>query len=690
MRLRGGIDLLVVGAAVGLMASFLPWPLILSPATPTGGDTPSHFAALVYFKDHILPQGRLWGWSPGNLAGYPLFQFYFPLPFLAIIGLGPFLGLAAAFKLGVLLPALGLPASVYFCLRRQKLPFPGPAVGAVFAVSFLLAETNKVWGGNLPSILAGEFCYAYALNLSLLYLGLLPETIKEKRSLVWPAVLLGLIGLCHAYALFFCLGAGLFFLLFSASLKKAALRLFFVYALGFLLLAHWVIPMLVYSPYTEMFNFIWIIGSWKNFFPTTLLPVIILAGAGSLLGLIWGQEADRERSAYLIFWIIVAAALFLLSPLMNAVTIRFAPFGHLACVLLAAQGVYLLTRRLAGREIVALIVLIAGLGWAGARVDYLPHWLEWNNAGLEEQRAWPELSQVFDHLRGDFASPRVAYEHSPLNEKGGSVRVFESLPLLARRNTLEGLYLQASPNAPFVFYIQSEIGQHNSAPLPGYVYSRPNLNRGLEHLRLFNVSHYLAVEDETRQQADAQRGLILEGEMGGYSIYRLQPEAGGYAVTPENRPLLVVTDRPQEIAFHWFRFTDLSVPLAFTKKLRPEDQGRFHRVYIDSGAPPASEPIFRLIRADDLDRLDLDPRPIAEEIAPERIVLTGLEPGSPVLVKVSYHPDWRVEGAGRVYRVTPAFMLIWPGEEEAILTFAPAWPHHLGLVLTAIGLALIV
>ena len=324
---------------MGLLVWLMPWPLILSPTTPVGGDTPSHYSALLHFKEHVLPRFRLWGWDPGNLAGFPSFQFYFPLPFLAMVGLGQWLDQAVAFKLLVLAPALTLPFCTWFCLRRLGLGFPGPAVGAALSLCFLLQETNQVWGGNLASILAGEFCYAWALNLVLVYLGLLPGFVRGERGPVLPAWLLFLIGLCHAYGLLFSLAAGLYLLMDGRGFKTAAVRLLVAYSLAFFLLGLWLAPMLVYSSFTEMFNFIWVINTWQEFLPQTLWPVVFLAVAGLVLTWWQGGRGDGFRSAYLTFWILAAATLYLLSPFMNAVTVRFAPFGHLALVLLAAQGV---------------------------------------------------------------------------------------------------------------------------------------------------------------------------------------------------------------------------------------------------------------------------------------------------------------------------------------------------------------
>ena len=41
----------------------------------------------VYLREVLLPRGQLMGWCPGNYAGYPFFQFYFPASFVLMAGL---------------------------------------------------------------------------------------------------------------------------------------------------------------------------------------------------------------------------------------------------------------------------------------------------------------------------------------------------------------------------------------------------------------------------------------------------------------------------------------------------------------------------------------------------------------------------------------------------------------------------
>jgi hypothetical protein len=70
---------------------------------------------------------------------------------------------------------------------------------------------------------------------------------------------------------------------------------------------------------------------------------------------------------------------------------------------------------------------------------------------------------------------------------------------------------------------------------------------------------------------------------------------------------------------------------------------------------------------------------------PEEIAIETSRVGHPLLVKVSYHPRWRAQGALGPYLVSPALMLIVPTQERVRLLYARRWSDHAGLLLTAAG-----
>ena len=91
---------------------------------------------------------------------------------------------------------------------------------------------------------------------------------------------------------------------------------------------------------------------------------------------------------------------------------------------------------------------------------------------------------------------------------------------------------------------------------------------------------------------------------------------------------------------------------------------------------------------------DLVDRPTgAEEDAVSDVVVTDSEVsfttqavGLPHLVKVSFFPNWTVEGAEGPYRATPSLMVVVPTEDHVVLRFRNTWAENAGNILTLVGL----
>ncbi len=127
------------------------------------------------------------------------------------------------------------------------------------------------------------------------------------------------------------------------------------------------------------------------------------------------------------------------------------------------------------------IVLLLTLLWVDSRETFIRKWIISNYRGFEGRQLWQSFSSTNRFLKGSPQDPRVVYEHSMIHRGAGTVRAFESIPLFSGRSTLEGVYIQASLCVPFIFYLQSEISQKASMPIPDYNYSRFNLKKGIEH-----------------------------------------------------------------------------------------------------------------------------------------------------------------------------------------------------------------
>ena len=59
--------------------------------------------------------------------------------------------------------------------------------------------------------------------------------------------------------------------------------------------------------------------------------------------------------------------------------------------------------------------------------------------------------------------------------------------------------------------------------------------------------------------------------------------------------------------------------------------------------------------------------------------------GTPVLVKVSYFPNWHASGADGPWRVTPNLMVVVPTSHDVTLTYGRSSADYLGDFLTVLG-----
>ena len=107
-------------------------------------------------RDHLLNHGRLTGWTPDWYAGFPAYEFYMVLPSLAIALLSFVMPYGVAFKLVAVSGVVTLPICAWAMGKLSDLPFPAPPLFAVAATVYLFDRSFSIYGGNIPSTLAGS------------------------------------------------------------------------------------------------------------------------------------------------------------------------------------------------------------------------------------------------------------------------------------------------------------------------------------------------------------------------------------------------------------------------------------------------------------------------------------------------------------------------------------------------------
>jgi uncharacterized membrane protein len=214
MPLEGWITLFILVACVAFVFVQLGPSNIFANNTPAGGDMGAHVWGPAFLRDHLLPQGRLTGWTPDWYDGFPAYEFYMILPGLAIALLSYLIPYGIAFKLIVISGVLSLPICLWAFGRLSRLPFPTPALLAVGATAYLFDRSFSIYGGNIASTLAGEFSFSIALSFAVLFLGVLARGLETGKYRAWAAALLAATALCHIIPVFFAVaGAAILFAL---------------------------------------------------------------------------------------------------------------------------------------------------------------------------------------------------------------------------------------------------------------------------------------------------------------------------------------------------------------------------------------------------------------------------------------------------------------------------------------------
>ena len=793
----------VVGAAVVFVFLQLQPSLIFRNTTPAGGDMGAHVWGPAFMRDHLLPHGRLTGWAPDWYAGFSFPSFYFPLPTLLIVIGDVALPYNVAFKLVTVLGMVSLPVAAWAFGRLAGLKAPAPACLAVAAVPFLFERSFTIYGGNIPSTLAGEFAFSISLSLALLFLGVVARGLDTGRHKALAAGLLALTLLSHVIPTFFAIVGAAVITLLRPDRRRLAHTATVGMVAG-LLVAFWALPFVANLPYTNDMGYEKKTKYLANLFPgwAPTLPVdpeipragalelrvlVVLAVIGAVVSL-W----RRSRIGILLTIMAAASALGFRFALQGKIwNARLLPFWFLCLYLLAglalpavpavvaavgrqaARGVGVLAlmlstlawvilrglaalsgvvtkasgmtrllqtsaaglarrisagtraaNRLAqcvrqaadewsrgkGGEIVAHyvappLVLVLGLGFVALPLQVLPSWVplhttdtsfvpgwaKWNYSGFEDEgkrrrQEYAALMGTMNTVGRREGCGRALWEYeSELNDMGTPLALM-LLPYWTKGciASMEGLYFESSATTPFHFLAAAELTKRPSNPQRGLPYRGLDLAAGVKHLQLLGVRYYLALSPDAQQLARQQPDLELVASTGPYTVnypegpserrWEVYQVAGSGMVAPlENEPVVMTGFGKGEkawlaAALGWYQDSSRwTVPLAADG---PDEWRRVRGPVVRPPQRPVRPAVVSRIRSSD-----------------DRITFDVDRPGSPVLVKASYFPNWKASGAKGPWRVTPNLMVLVPTERHVELHYGYSPADTVGYVLTGLGLA---
>ena len=717
---------LVAGAVLFTLWQLHPRLLLLD-TTPAGGDMGAHVWGPAVLRDHLLPEGRLTGWTPDWYAGFPAYVFYMVVPSLAIVVLDVVLPYGVAFKLITVSGLLALPVAAWALGRLARLPFPGPGLLAVATVPFLFDRSFTIFGGNIASTLAGEFAFSISLALAVVFVGVVLRGLEDGRHRALAAALLGLTALCHLIPAIFALVAAA--VAVALRPRLASLRWIApVLVVGGAVTSFWTVPFLLRRAYLNDMGWEKYPQIAERLFPgplgegitrwlgnegTANVPGNITAVAAlAFVGAVLSFALRRRLGIYLTVLALTFAVAYVVAPQGRLWNARLLPFWYLCLYLLAALAILELAlavvtlvtpegdepsprpaalvavggafvvllsvafplRALPGGSTSADGVTYRWLGFQSTDRSFIPDWVVWNYSGYERKADYPEFRGVVDAMAEIGATEgcgRAMWEYSKELDRYGTPMALMLLPYFTDGciGSMEGLYFEASATTPFHFLNQSELSARPSSAQRDLPYPGLDVAAGVRHLQMLGVRYYLASSREAISQANDVDDLTFLRRSGPWRIYEV---ADAELVTP----LEVVPAVVEGLGAGGRTWLDPAVewymdPTRWPVHLAADGPPDWQRI------PPNNEaPVRRPLPA---------VRVSGIEEGTDRISFTVDRPGVPVLVKTSYFPNWEAEGADGPWRVTPNLMVVVPTDTEVELRYGTTSVEWLGWALTAAG-----
>ena len=729
---EGIVGFLIVAACVVFVCKELQPSQLLRNTTPAGGDMGAHVWLPDFVKRALLPHMRLTGWAPDWYDGFPALTYYFPGPIVAIALLSYVLPYNIAFKLITVIGLLTLPVAAWAFGRLARMRYPGAVILAVATVPYMFGREYTIYGGNIASTMAGEFCFSISLSLALVFLGLVARGLETGRHRAIAAVVLAGVGVCHILPfLFALLGAVVLTLMrFDRHRLKWAVP---VLLAGCALIAVWAVPFELRLPYATDMGYEKVTTYVGTLFPNKDLWLFALAGVGALLSILRGNRVGN----FLAIMATLSALVFRLAPQYRLWNARVLPFWYVCLYLLAGvalleAGLWIaegLAQERRARPVqtipLALMVLVVAMAWvnyplrqmpfghltSSGKYDWLgiqstdmsfdPGWVYWNYSGYQSpdkaRRAeYFALVNEMKRLGKDpaFGCGRAMWEYEPELDQMGTPDALMLLPYWTHGciGSQEGLYYESSATTPYHFLNAAELSAHPSDPVRGLDYpASPDVTQGVQHLQMLGVKYFMALTPEVQTQADQDSDLQLVASVGPFPVsytsgsttntqtrtWKIYEVANSEEVAPlVDQPVVMTGVSGGGKAWlnaseSWY--LDPNRWDVFEAASGPKNWARVSPHDTSPPITPLPEvQVSRIRNGNESISFDVD------------------QTGVPVLVKTSYFPNWHVTGGRGPYRVTPNLMVVIPTANHVTLDYGYTSLDWAGFVISILGLAGIV
>jgi phosphomannomutase len=727
----------VVAACVAFLFKELQPSQLFKNTTAAGGDMGAHVWLPAYVKRELLPHLNILGWSPDWYDGFPALSLYFPLPVIVIAVISYVIPYNIAFKLVTAIGILALPVAAWAMGRLARLKFPAPAALAAATLPFLFANfgaDGNISGGNIASTMAGEFSFSISLALALLFLGLMARGLQNGKHRASSAVVLACCGLSHILPLYFAI-AGAVVLTGMELYETHELRKLLLWALptgvtGCALLSFWALPFVYRLPYSTNMGYGKNTQYVKSLFPHNFDWLIVLAA----LGVIFSVLRANRMGVFLALMSAVSAIVFVLAPPGRLWNERALPFWFICLFLLAglafAEGGSLLVELFSrhpvggGRSLLAvpIVTALVAFGWVlyplhympfghttsngqydwlglkTSNTSFVPDWVYWNysgyqNAGKSRRAEYFALIDEMKKLGAQYGCGTAMWEYEQELNEMGTPDALMLLPYWTKGciGSQEGLYYESSASTPYHFLTAAELSDCPSNPVRGLSYpSGPNVAAGVQQMQMFGIKYFMAETPDIEAAANSDSNLLLVGTVGPFPVAYNDNSCKYTGTQQRTWDIYEVLDSPlvsplinQPVVLRGVQSRNPSVWLDASQSwfLNPNEWDVFEA---------ASGPKNWARVQPGQTNLPHTPEPAVQvsnvKETTQSVSFDVNQTGVPVVVRMSYYPNWQVSGAKGVYRVTPNLMAVIPTANHVTLRYGYTPIDWFGFILSLLGI----
>ena len=260
----------------------------------------------------------------------------------------------------------------------------------------------------------------------------------------------------------------------------------------------------------------------------------------------------------------------------------------------------------------------------------------------------------------------------------------------------EGLFFEAAGTTPYHFLAAGAMSQQSSNPVRELRYINNDAAVGVEYLQELGINYYLAVTPEAITKADevaaSGGGLKALETSGPWHIYSVE---NADIVVPLDTLPVVVNERSGDLRERWLELGTSWLQNRTEWDALPAANGpkEWQRIDVaidmavregepgsDSRKVDVVKPVQEIVPA------KVEPAVVSNvKIGDDSVSFTVDKIGVPVLVRVSYFPNWQVSGAKGPYRVAPNMMVVIPTSNQVSMHFKASFVDRFAYLLTIAG-----